>query len=246
LIDWRSRKGKDSSSMLSFWNSISAAEKVPPVALAECVAIIKVIEERWELLLGPRLIPRLIQHANEVYEFRGDFVRVLYKSNNEITPIILDALYLSTPPEETKIIVASEQDWSRLIKYLAQNPNMIYSLTPRKFEELVAELFIRDGMRVQLTPSTNDGGRDILVVSDTSLGKHLYYVECKQYSKDNPVGVELIRALYGVVEADKATAGLLVTTSYFTKGAKSFHESLKHRLSLRDHDDLIEWLKMIQ
>ncbi len=126
------------------------------------------------------------------------------------------------------ILMASEERWREIIQYLHSNPNELYGLTPRRFEELIAELLDRDGMDVELTPASKDGGRDVLAYANTSIGRHLFYVECKRYSPGNPVGVKLVRELYGVLEAHKATAGMIVTTSNFTKGAVDF-QSAKER-----------------
>ena len=61
--------------------------------------------------------------------------------------------------------------------------------------------------------------------------------------KGNPVGVELVRGLHSVVETAKATSGLLVTTSYFTKGARALQDTYKHRLDLADFNRLQGMLK---
>ena len=36
---------------------------------------------------------------------------------------------------------------------------------------------------------TRDGGRDILAVNKTSLGEHLFLVECKRHAPERPIGV---------------------------------------------------------
>lgn len=74
----------------------------------------------------------------------------------------------------------------------------------------------------------------------------LQRVECKKYNANNPISVKLVRELYGTVEADKATAGMLITTSYFTKDAKEFTEKTKHRMALRDYNDLVQELNVIK
>ena len=116
-------------------------------------------------------------------------------------------------------------------------------MNPRRFEELVAELLSRHGIGVDLTEPTKDGGRDILAWADTAAGRHLYLVECKRCGQDNPVGVALVRALYCVVSSENATGGLLVTTSWFTRGAREFQASVQNRLWLRDYDGVVGWLK---
>jgi hypothetical protein len=54
--------------------------------------------------------------------------------------------------------------------------------------------------------------------------------------------VKLVRELYGTVTADRATAGLLVTTSYFSRQAIEFVENIPHQLSLKDYMDLKQWI----
>lgn len=93
-----------------------------------------------------------------------------------------------------------------LLLKLNNNPKLLYSLTPRKFEEVVAELFYRMGYDVTITQMTRDGGKDIYVAKKNELGSFLYIVECKKYSPDRTIGVGFIRELYGVVQAERATA----------------------------------------
>jgi restriction endonuclease Mrr len=119
-------------------------------------------------------------------------------------------------------------------------------IDPRKFEELIAELFRDKGYDVQLTPRSKDGGRDILVIERDDIGSALTLVECKRYAQNNKVGVDIIRGLYGVVCEERATRGLLATTSYFTSGAKAFRDKVPYRLGLADFDILREMLSQFR
>jgi len=141
------------------------------------------------------------------------------------------------------IVVASEDRWNDIISYLARNPSEMREIDPRKFEELIAELLIRDGMDVELTQDSKDGGRDILVSCMSNLGKHLYLVECKRYGAKNKVGVEIVRALYGVIELERATGGVIITTSDFTRGAVKFAHTVENRMELKNYNALCKWLK---
>lgn len=145
--------------------------------------------------------------------------------------------------ETTAVLVASVNQWQALISHLSANPHLMRELDPRKFEELVAELLSRDGLQVELTPRQKDGGRDILAYMNTEYGRHLYLVECKRYNADHPVGVEIVRGLYGVVEYERATAGLLVTTSKFTAPAVEFQTTIKNRMTFKEYTHICEWLK---
>lgn len=132
---------------------------------------------------------------------------------------------------------------SHLLKYLARFPEFLREIDPRKFEEIVAEIFHKKGFSVTLTPRTRDGGKDIYAVQHGMFGQQLLVIECKRYSSTNKVGVELVRGIYGVKMAERATAAMLVTTSYFSKDAIDFASPLKYELSLKDFGDLKTWLK---
>lgn len=130
-----------------------------------------------------------------------------------------------------------------LVSYLADHPEYLYELTPRRFEELIAKLLGAAGFDVTLTPQTRDGGKDIYAVYKSDLGHMLALVECKKYSKHQPVGVQVVRSLYGGKTAERANMGVVVTTSFFTQDAKDFQKQVGCELSLRDYDDLAEWLR---
>jgi HJR/Mrr/RecB family endonuclease len=142
-----------------------------------------------------------------------------------------------------ELVILANKTWSHVISELNKKPEDMFKLRPRQFEELIAHLLEKRGFTVAITPQTRDGGKDVLVATQTDLGDLLYLVECKRYRLTNPVDVRLVRELYGVVEQEKATAGLLMTTSYFTKAALSFREQIKHRMTLHDYDVLIRWLQ---
>lgn len=132
---------------------------------------------------------------------------------------------------------------AELVRHLALHPEKMSDLHPRKFEELVAELFRAQGYEVELTRFSKDGGFDIRAIRKTAVGLGLTLIECKKYSQGHRVGVELVRGLHSVVETTNATNGLLVTTSYFTRGAKALGDSLRYRLDLADYDRLKEMLR---
>jgi HJR/Mrr/RecB family endonuclease len=143
----------------------------------------------------------------------------------------------------TSVVLASSGQWGEVITHLSKNPRLMHELRPRQFEELIAELLARDGLEVTLTPPQKDGGRDVLAYMNTSLGRFLFFVECKRYARDNPVGVQIVRSLYGVIEQERASAGLLVTTSRFTEPAIEFQKTIKNRMTLHEYSDLCAWLE---
>lgn len=131
-----------------------------------------------------------------------------------------------------------------LLCHVAESPERVFDLEPRQFEELVAEILERMGLEVQLTPQAKDGGRDIIASMPSALGELLAIVECKRYSPDRPVGLDIVeRFLYTVRDKDLASLGMIATTSRFTKGALEACERHKYQMLLRDYSHLEEWLE---
>lgn len=138
------------------------------------------------------------------------------------------------------VCVSLEKINEELICYLAANPSKMREMSPRKFEELVADMFRNKGFGVTLTQRSNDGGIDIVAMQRDDIGTVMIIIECKRYAEDNKVGVDIVRGLYGVVEQQRATQGIIATTSFFTRDAKAFHSSVPYRLGLADFNVLTQ------
>ncbi len=123
---------------------------------------------------------------------------------------------------------------SDLCALIASQPDMMYGLTPRQFEELIADLYSRHGYRVEMTAPSGDGGVDLYVVKKGLAGNMLTVVECKRYTPPNKVKVDAVRALWGTVDDKKASSGALITSSFFTRGARDFESDHAYRLDLVD------------
>jgi restriction system protein len=149
------------------------------------------------------------------------------------------ASLLTTPQP---IITAAAATNEELLRRLSERPEGLRGLPSRAFEELVAELMHRQGFDVELTPASDDGGFDIFAARSDLLGRFLFLVECKRYTPPNKVGVEIVRAVHGVVQQTRATAGVVVTTSFFTRRAEEFRSAVEHQLFLRDYVALQAWL----
>jgi hypothetical protein len=66
------------------------------------------------------------------------------------------------------------------------------------------------------------------------------------YLKDRPVSVDIARALYGVQMQEGANKSVIATTSHFSIDAKKFASATnttEWSMSLKDHNDVINWLK---
>ena len=107
-------------------------------------------------------------------------------------------------------------------------------MTPDEFEDAVCKLFNAFGYNLSVTQRSKDGGIDLDGLG-AGLGQTRVVVQCKRYS--SPVGVSVVRELFGVVSDDPEIAeGFLVTTSTFTQEAQAFARG--KRITLVDGAEL--------
>lgn len=150
-------------------------------------------------------------------------------------------------PQQQEIISSLNIGIANLILAAKNNPELLTHIKPREFEEFVADLFKRQGFTVELTPQTRDGGRDIIAIRSDRNIKVKYIIECKRHQFTNTVGVDIVRQLYGVQQAEGANKSIVVTTSTFTKDAIDFtrKESTQWQMSLVDYNALVAWVQEI-
>jgi len=99
------------------------------------------------------------------------------------------------------------------------NPTVnVATLTWQEFEILVGEGFRYRGFHViERGGAAPDGGVDLVLTR----GGERFLVQCKQW-RARQVGVTIIRELYGVMAAEGAAGGYVVTSGRFTKYAQQF------------------------
>lgn len=151
-------------------------------------------------------------------------------------------LYRGEPPKVAQIELLQDTN-EELIALLAVQPDLMYGLHPRKFEEVVARLFEKRGFQVTLTPASKDGGFDFFAELKNPMASLLVVAECKRYRQDRKVGVEVVRGLHSVLETNKANKGLIITSSFFTSGAVEYQRILGAKMGLNDYNDLVAWLQ---
>lgn len=145
-------------------------------------------------------------------------------------------------PKRRQLITDVRHVSEQLMRDMARDPEMLHKLSGRHFEKVVADLLDRQGYDVTVVPPGPDGGVDIYAATSADLGSFLYLVQCKRWSAAHPVGLDVVQRLYGRVASDNANAGIVVTTSRFTKPAIEYADTVKLRLTLRDYADLTTWL----
>lgn len=148
-------------------------------------------------------------------------------------------------PETLEALRSVQFEPLRLVDRALRRPEAMLEMDPRAFETFVASLVEQlDFEDVVLTPRANDQGRDILATKRLHGLSILFAFECKRLSPERPVGVAIARALLGTVVhgQTRANKGVLVTTSRFTKGARSFILT-EPILDGADFNGIVRWLR---
>lgn len=125
---------------------------------------------------------------------------------------------------------------------IANHPDSIYDLSSADFEDLVAEVFRRNGFEVVVTPRTRDGGKDIIASYNMSGIPCMLIIECKRYAEGRKVGVGVIRQIHGTQQAEHYGKAVVVTTSSFSRDAMRFANDIKDMVVLIDRNTLMEML----
>lgn len=96
----------------------------------------------------------------------------------------------------------------------------LMELSPNEFEHLITNLFEAMGLQTRQTQASRDGGVDCVAYNtDPVLGGKVV-IQAKRYR--NTVGVSAVRDLYGTVQNEGASKGILVTTSGYGPAAYEF------------------------
>ncbi|MDD5606754.1 MAG: restriction endonuclease [Candidatus Pacebacteria bacterium] len=111
-------------------------------------------------------------------------------------------------------------------------------ISPKEFEEYIAELFKQLGYKAFVTGGPNDGGVD--VIAEKNGIKH--YIQCKRFITKT-VSVAAVREFYGALGHYLAKGkGYFITTNKFTLEAEKFAEDKP--IELIDGQKLIQYIRL--
>ncbi|RKN29935.1 restriction endonuclease [Micromonospora musae] len=117
---------------------------------------------------------------------------------------------------------------------LDQRPNLL-KLSPTEFESLIQNLFAKMGLDTKQTRPSRDGGVDCVAFDPRPIFGGKVVIQAKRYR--NTVDVSAVRDLYGTVQNEGASKGILVTTSGY--GAASYEFASGKPLELIDGSNLL-------
>lgn len=106
-----------------------------------------------------------------------------------------------------------------VISSLDQRPNLL-DLTPREFESFIQNLFTKMGYETDRFRDTKDGGIDCMAYKRDPVAPMKIAVQAKLYTKT--VRPTSVRDLFGTMQHEGATHGIMITTSGYGPGSEAF------------------------
>jgi restriction system protein len=135
------------------------------------------------------------------------------RSPSELVPV--------RPVLEFNMVDARFVEETDVISTIDGRPNLM-ELTPSEFENLITNLFERMGLETRLTQASRDGGVDCVAYDPRPIFGGKVVIQAKRYK--NTVGVSAVRDLFGTLQNEGASKGILVTTSGYGKASFEFAE----------------------
>ncbi|MCW3048004.1 MAG: restriction endonuclease [Solirubrobacterales bacterium] len=135
------------------------------------------------------------------------------KSPAELTPV--------RPVLEFSMVDHRFVEEADVLSGLDQRANLM-ELTPGEFEALITNLFERMGLETRMTQASRDGGVDCVAFDPRPIFGGKVVIQAKRYK--HTVGVSAVRDLFGTMQNEGASKGILVTTSGYGKASFEFAE----------------------
>lgn len=183
------------------------------------------------------IIEELLFESNDIIVSNTTFIKQ-YDILKDTLLHIKHYIKSSFPISLTSSIIILPDKNKELLKALTLDKDLIYAISPRKFEELIEYIYRISGFETKLTPYSKDNGADLLVWTPPPIlgNRFLTIVQAKRYNNSNKVGASDIRDLIGAQMLFNADKAQIITTSNFTKQAKI--NAIKTKIDLLVFDEL--------
>ncbi len=182
----------------------------------------------------PSINMKYLQQFPEYLEFRSRPEKETIGNEGPVT----DADNRQTPEE------LLEESYQRIRAGLAQELiERLKACSPAFFERLVVELLVAMGYGGSLKDAgmavgqSGDGGIDGIIKED-KLGLDVVYIQAKRW--EGTVGRPVVQAFAGSLEGQRATKGVMITTSRFSSDAYDFVGRIGKKIVLIDGERLAQ------
>ena len=139
--------------------------------------------------------------------------------------------------EAIKLIADLSQ---RLALLIAKDPKVLHVVEWRDLERLLAEVFSGLGFNVTLTPSSKDGGKDLILECISNETNCSYIVEIKHWRSGQKVGSSSISEFLRVILKENRNAGIFLSTfGYCDNAFEHLTEIDRERVRIGDQTKVI-------
>jgi HJR/Mrr/RecB family endonuclease len=203
------------------------------------------LESRLELL-GPTAVEVESEIGGPIGRILRELQQETSAENSGLQVVSISQTFTSAElrNEEVRQHLSITSPSIGLLKAIADKKLDLYDLHWRQFEEMVAELLRWEGYKVELGPGSKDGGVDVCATKLLpGIGSIFTVWQAKRLGRGNKVELSTIRELADTREQWKASKGILVTTSFLTRGALDRVARDAHILGKVDNSDLLSWIE---
>lgn len=157
--------------------------------------------------------------------------------------------WVSSLNEGTEAIDASVSNAIKVLSgqfamMVAKNPEALRHLEWRDVERMFAEVFEGLGFQTTLTPSSKDGGKDIVLNCKVKGINKEYYVEVKHWRSSTKVGQDKVDDFVSTVIRDNVSGGLFLSSYGYTENAfEAITEIRRNKLNFGGHEKAISLCK---
>jgi hypothetical protein len=177
-----------------------------------------------------------------VTPMRAEFDLLLRTARNESwmdeTPVGPD-LFAVDATLEQHVALAINDLCVKLCSLIAEHPRALNLLDWRRLEEIVATALSGLGYRVELTPPSKDGGKDVIARCEIAGRLETYYVEIKHWISGKRVGMGEVSSFVEVNVRDGTQGGLFLSTTGYTNAVYAQLAEISWRSLMLGNDETI-------
>lgn len=136
---------------------------------------------------------------------------------------------------------------NELRQYLLAKYDSRFYLNPKKFEDIVANIFSDFGYYSRVLSFSGDKGIDVVVFDGAA--NDIVGIQVKRYKYKRKIEAEQIRAFAGAMVLQNITRGIYITTSSFRRGARQTANVFQQKgiyIELLDGKEFYNRLKLSQ
>src|SRR5215212_11454036 len=162
------------------------------------------------------------------------------------TMIMQGLLTPASPAVRAIAIQAISVPWLEIVEIIHQDPRSVYMASPEKWEDIIAAAFTKAGfeqVRLALRPNSRD--KDV-IASKKSLGTIRIVESMKAYRPGRLVRAADLRTMWGIMQVDRTSIGIITTNSDFVPRMRYepfILEYLPSRLELINGEHLLTILE---